>query len=309
MLKLSKTILVGLSFSLSLGPCLAGCGEKADPAADALKKKKEFDDALAIVAPAISKISAFEVHLKPVDDKDPYTPKSRQWEDRAGTAAANEIRHEATATRQALKKLGASSLAALETAFDDVSAKCADVKEVEKMPACITAIQGLDKALEGATAAATAAGSSSKFPRIGKDAITKEGQAATQKLATARGPGPEETAYRKVRGDAKATFDALDAACQKAQQESDDIAVQYENADEPVRLVAVTRKMGMASQCKKLRTASAARTEMEVCKTKPKSTECAVGCGKVKAVIDEGIPAAHFETLKKEHEDACKSVK
>jgi hypothetical protein len=302
----TKTMLLG---SISLSLALGACGQKTDPAADAAKKKKEFDDAAGIVAPAISKISAFAVHLTPVDDKDPYTPKSRQWEDRAGTAAANEIRHEATATRQALKKLGSPAMEGLEKAFDDVSAKCADVKEVEKMPGCITSVKGLDTALEKAGADASAAGSSAKFPRVGKDAITKEGEAATQKLATARGPGPEETAYRKVRGDAKASFDTLDAACQKAQQESDDIAVQYENADEPVRLVAVTRKMGMASQCKKLRTASAARTEMEVCKTKPKSTECAVGCGKVKAVIDEGIPAAHFEVLKKEQEDACKSVK
>lgn len=305
MLHTTKTVLVGISLSFALG----ACGQKADPAADAEKKKKGFDDAAGIVAPAIAKISAFSEHLTPVDDKDPYTPKSRQWEDRAGTAAANEIRHEATATRQALKKLGSPGMEDLEKAFDDVSAKCADVKEPEKMPACITAVKGLDAALEKATADASAAGSSAKFPRVGKDAITKEGEAAVQKLATARGPGPAETAYRKVRGDANATFDALDAACQKAQQESDDVAAQFENADEPVRLVAVTRKMGMASQCKKLRTASAARTEMEVCKTKPKSTECAVGCGKVKAVIDEGIPAAHFEVLKKEQEEACKNIK
>lgn len=175
------------------------------------------------------------------------------------------------------------------------------------MPACVASIKALDAALEKANGEASASGV--KFPRVGKEAITKEAEATTRQLVSARGPGADELAYRKLRGEAATKLEDLEAACQKADQEAEAAAQQHEKSDEPIRLVAVTRKMSMASQCKKLKTAAAARDAMEVCKKTPKSTECSVGCGKVKAVIDEGIPAALFGTMQKEYDEACKAVK
>ncbi len=299
-------------FSLTLPALglLVACGPKADPAADAAAKKKQIDDAIAVLGPSIGKISAFQPHIVLPDTKDPYAPANRQSDVRAATAAANEVRHEATAARQALKKAGSSVTAGIETALDAVSAACADAKEDPQIQGCLKSITALDEALGKAQADATAAGAGSKLPRVGKEAITKEAEATTKHLVNARGPGPDETAYRAKRSDPKATFDDLDKACGKAEAEADAAAQQYENADEPIRLVAVTRKMGMASHCKRLRTAETARSELgEVCKKKPNSSECAIACGKAKAVIDEGLPAAYFEVLKKDSEDACKSVK
>lgn len=299
-----------LSLTLPALGFLLACGPKTDPAAEAAAKKKQIDDALAVLGPSIGKISAFQPHIVLPDEKDPYAPANRQSDVRAATAAANEVRHEATAARQALKKAGSPVTAPIETALDAVSTACADAKEEAQIQGCLKSITGLDEALDKASADATAAGAGSKLPRVGKDAITKEAEATTRHLVTARGPGPEETAFCAKRADPKATFDDLDKACGKALEEADAAATQYENADEPIRLVAVTRKMGMASQCKRLRTAETARTELnDVCKKKPNSSECAIACGKAKAVIDDGLPAAYFEVIKKEQEDACKSVK
>lgn len=297
------------SLLLPMVLALVACGDKSDPAAEAAKKKKDIDDAIAILAPAIAKISAFQPHIVLPDAKEKYAPANRQSDVRAATAAANEVRHEATATRQALKKVTSPVIAPIEAALDAVSTACADAKEEAQIQGCLKSITALDEALGKAAGDATAAGAGSKLPRVGKEAITKEAEAATKHLVTARGPGPDEAAYRTKRADPKATFDDLDKACQKAESEADTVATQYENADEPIRLVAVTRKMSMASQCKKLRTAETARTELDVCKKTPKSSECAMACGKAKAVIDEGLPAAYFETLTKTQEEACKAIK
>jgi hypothetical protein len=287
----------------------AACGEKADPAAEAAAKKKAFEDAAAIVGPAVGKISALAAYVPPPPQKDPYAPKLLSAEDRAATAAANEIRHEATATRQALQRLAAPAMAPLETALDGVSAKCADVKEMDKLPACVAAMKALDEALGKIAADASAAGASAKFPRIGKEAITKEGEAVAKVIADALGPGPDESAFRAKRADANAKLEEIDAACVKAEQEADAVQTAHENADEYLRLVAVQRKMSLSLQCKRLRAAQTARTELETCKKKPKSSECSVACGKVQAVIDEGTPAAIFDTFPKEREEACKDVK
>ncbi len=285
------------------------CGDKADPANDPAKKKKDADDAVAILTASVGKISAFLPHIILPKENEPYAPANRNSEVRAATAAANEVRHEATSARQLLKKIGSPLTAAVETAFDGVSTACADAVDAPKIEGCLKAVTALDEALGKLGPEATAAGAGSKVPRVGKDGITKEGTAATQPLVGARGPGPAETDYRKKRNDPKAAYDDIDKACVAAEGEADQAAQQYENADEPIRLVAVTRQMSMKSQCKRLRTAAQARTDLEVCKKTPKSSECATACGKAQAVVDEGVPAAIFDSLKKEQEEACKQIK
>ncbi len=286
-----------------------GCGDKASAEAEASAKKKALEDALGGVRPAVEKISAFAPHVTLPDDKDPYAFKQHQSDLRAATAAANSVRFEATTASQALQKAAAPLSAGVMDALGAVSKACMDATDADKVKGCAASIAALDQALEKANADPATGAAGVKFPRVGKDSITKDAAAATRDLVSARGPGPAEAEFRKKRGDAKATFDEVDAACAKADQEADAIAQQYENAEEPIRLVAVTRKMSMASQCKRLRAAMAAREEMAVCKKKPKSSECAQACGKVKSVIDDAIPAAALASLPKEQEEACKQIK
>ena len=55
--------------------------------------------------------------------------------------------------------------------------------------------------------------------------------------------------------------------------------------------------MSLDSQCKQLEATENLRKDLVDCKKKAKSTECKVVCSKVKARVEEGVPAAVFATL------------
>ncbi len=64
--------------------------------------------------------------------------------------------------------------------------------------------------------------------------------------------------------------------------------------------------MAMDSQCRRLGELESLAKDLGDCrKTKAKSTECKIVCGKVQGWLDEGLPAAAFGSIAKDHADIC----
>ncbi|MBK8257111.1 MAG: hypothetical protein IPK82_31125 [Polyangiaceae bacterium] len=295
----------GTGLVLSTLALLTGCGAGSGDEKAAAEKAALDAAATALVEP-VGLISAYRPHLAPPDDKVKYAPKNHADLDRAMGAAANEIRHAANAARQAVERAGAAGTKDLETALKGVTAVCMDTQEHEVVAKCATAVTALDSALEKAEAARTAAGASKKIPRLAPDSITEAAKKSLNSFLKAKGSGPAEAAFLAKRADPGALSADVIGACQAAASEAEATQAQFEKAEEPIRLVAVTHKMMLDVQCGKLSAAETLRKDLGDCKKKAKTPECKVVCGKAKTVVDDGIPAATFEPFVKEYAEICK---
>jgi hypothetical protein len=168
-------------------------------------------------------------------------------------------------------------------------------------------VKAADGALEKFAAAAAAAGVTAKPARIGPDAITEEAKKSIAPYVKARGPSKAEMDFAAKRADPKASMDEVINACRAALQEAETIAGTYEKGEQFLREISATHKMSLDSQCGGLATAQTVHKEIGECgKKKSKSTECKISCGKGKTILDDGIPAAAFAGLEKDHAEFCK---
>lgn len=298
-----RTSSLALLLSLAL-PLAAGCGgQGADPKVEA--EKKALDAAAAALVEPVGLISGYRPYLAPPDDKDRYAPKRHADLDRAMGAAANEIRHAANAARQNVERAGATGTKDLEAALKGVTGVCKDSQEAEEVAKCAAAVTALDGALQKAEAARAAAGASKPVPRIAPESVTADAKKAVDSFLRARGSGPAEKAFVAKRSEATASTGDVISACQAAASEAEETQRQFERADEPIRLVAVTHKMALDSQCNRMSGAETLRKEVGDCKKNAKTPECKVTCGKAKALVEEGMPAAAFEPFEKEYKEIC----
>jgi hypothetical protein len=294
------------SMALALGACDGG-GPKVD--ADAPKKAHEA--AIAELKQPVAIISIYLEHIQPIDTKEPYLPKRRPDAEKAAAAAANEIRHAANGVKQRIERGDSPATKDLVTALSAVATSCAEASEPEQLEKCNASVKALDAALDKANTAAGAAGAAGKYPRVGPEAITEEAKKKIAPLLKTRVPGPAEKDYIAKRKDPNAAPNDVLTACQGAQQEVDAMTKAYEKADEPIRLVAVTHKMSMDSQCNGMTGVDNLRQQLEECK-KPKNAktpECKLTCSKVKVFVDDGFPAAAFTPMAKEFEEVCEEKK
>lgn len=294
-------MLVAVSAVVALG---VGCGNKGDDKAEA--EKKAFETAAGALVEPVGIISVYRPHLiAPDPSKDKYAPKNHNDLDRAMYAAANEIRHAANGASQQVERAGGTGTKELEDALKGVAVACAEAKEMDELAKCNASVSALDAALVKAEAARTAAGATTKIPHIASESITEQAKKASAGFLKSKGPSPTEAAYLAKRSDPNAVVADLISACQAAASEAEGTQAQMERADEPIRLVAVTHKMALDSQCNRLSTTEGLRKEVGECKKKAKSAECKVTCGKAKGLIDDGLPAAAFEPMSKEYAAVC----
>ncbi|MCC6559286.1 MAG: hypothetical protein IT372_40705 [Polyangiaceae bacterium] len=289
-------------FCLALGG--AGCGGKEEGNDPAAAAKKAYEAAGAELKKAVGIISAYQPHLGPQDSKDKYAPKRRADLDRAATYAADEIRHAANIARQRLERSG-DAIKDLVGALRAVSKACADAADQPAVEKCAAAVKALDEVIQKTDAASAAAGAGVKLPRVAPDSITDEAKKSLATFMKVRGPGPAEAAYIEKRADEKIAVADLISACQAAAEEAGATQSAFEKADEPLRLIGVTHKMSVDSQCNGLNGTDALRKDLEGCRKKAKSSECAIVCGKAKNILDEGVPAAAFTPLEKDYADIC----
>ena len=301
MMRITSSVLA-LSALAIFGLACSGKGS-GDEKAEA--EKKAFDAAAAALAEPVGIIAAYQPYLSPPDFSAKYMPTRHNDSDRAMAAAANEVRHAANAAVQNVERAGAAGTKDLETALKNVAVACADATEAEAIAKCAASVKALDEALGKAEAARTAAGASTKIPRLAADAVTPTAKKSLDNFLKAKGPGVAESAYIQKRGDAAASAADVISACQAAAAEAEGTQRAFEKAEEPIRLVAVTHKMAVDSQCNRLSTAEGLRKDVTDCKKKAKSPECKVACGKAKNLLDEGLPAATFEPLAKDYAAIC----
>jgi hypothetical protein len=297
-----KRMFAVVGITLALG---AGCGNKGSGDAAAAAEAKAFDAAAAVLVQPVALISAYRPHLTAPDDSQKYFPKRHSHLDRALTAAANEIRHAANGASQNVERAGAAGTKELETALKAVAGACAEAQEPEAFTKCNVSLTALDAALAKADTARVAAGASTKIPRIAPESVTEEAKKAMAGFLKVKGPNPAEAALMAKRADPAASTADVITACQAAADEADAISKQFEKAEEPLRLVAVTHKMSADSQCGQLTAAETLRKELGDCKKKAKSSECKIVCAKTKGIIDDGLPAASFEPMTKEYAAIC----
>jgi len=290
-----STVLVALGIALGLG---AGCNSSGGSGgADA---GAAIQDAATELKEPVGLISAYLPYLlRPADDKEKYTPKRRPDLEKATICSANEIRH---AANQARQKIGPAGLKDLEAALLAVATDCTDASEPEAADKCNAAVQKLDAELKKTADA----NPSAKIPRIGPEAITEDAKKRITPFLKAKGPSAAEKAYVVKRADAAASEDDVIAACQAAAEEADKAAKAFDKADEPIRLIAVTRKMSMDSQCGALTATGNLEKDVKDCRKKPKTIECKLACSKAKQRIEDGLPAAAFTPLEKDVADICK---
>lgn len=285
-----------------------GCKSKDDPAEKAAAEKKALEAGLPIVNKAVSFISVYLPYTADPGATEKFAGKRRNEMQRATEQAATEIRHAANGARQRLDQ-DVPSTKALADAFAAVSTACTDANEQSKLDGCTAKVKALDEALGKFEAACTAATVSAKVPRVGPAAITEDAKKAIAPYQKSRGPGAAESAYYAKRADEKASLASVIEACRAAVSEMEVIADGYEKAEEPIRVLSATHKMSLESQCNNLSATETVQKEVAECKKKPNTPECSLACGKAKTILDEGIPAAAFGTLAKEHADICEKLK
>ena len=293
-----------VAVGIALAAFGAGCKEAADTGGAEAEKKAQAE-AIADLKEPVALISAYKPHLKQPDGKDKFAPKRSSDTEKATVCAANEIRHAANGVKQKIERRGAASTKELEVALRDVSVACADASEVAAVDKCTASIDALDAALKKIGDTSAAAGVAGKFPRVAPESITDAAKKSLAPFLKAKGESAAEVDYLKKRADPAVAVGDLIAACQAAAGEAETVAKQYEKADEPIRLIAVTHKMSVDSQCNALNAAEGLRKELGDCRKKAKTTECKIICSKVKAIVDDGVRAAAFTPLEKEHAEIC----
>lgn len=291
-----------LLLALLLVPACGG-GGSGDDKGEA--EKKALEAAAAGLVEPVGLLSAYQPHLAPPDDKQKYFPQRHADLDRAMAAAATEIRHAANAARQNLERAGAAGTKDVEPALKGVTVACTDATELEALAKCATAVTALDAALQKADAARTAAGASAKIPRIAPESVTSAAKKSLDNFLKAKGSSAVDVEYVKKRSDPGVTSADVISACQAAVAEADTTQKQFERTEEHIRLIAVTHKMSLESQCGRLSGADTMQKDVAGCKKKAKTPDCKVVCGKAKAMISDGLPAAAFEPFAKEYAEIC----
>jgi hypothetical protein len=291
-----------LALALPLGA--AACNGTAATEDAGNGDKPALEAAAPLLDQPAALIAAYEPYLHAPDGKDVYAPKRRNDLQKAGACAAGEIRFAANTARQKIK-LSSPATKDLEAALVDISKACTEATDSSAFDQCDASVKALDAALGKASDAASSAGATAKFRRIAPDAITDEAKKTIAPFLKALGPGPVEQAYFVKRSDEKASFDDVVGACQAASEEAAKVGAAFEHADEPLRLVAVTHKLSLDSQCNALNAADGLKKDLADCKKKAKSTECKVVCSKVRTRVEEGLPAAVFATMEPDANRIC----
>lgn len=301
MQNIHKTLGIALA---ALGFGAGACNGTAADADAGNPDKVALEAAAKLLGQPVALIAAYQPYLRVPEGKDAYAPRRRNDLQKAGAYAAGEIRFAATGARQ---KLDTSSPATKDLAatLGEISKVCADAAESTAFDLCNAAVQALDAALVKASAAASTAGVAGKFPRVAPEAVTDEARKAIAPFQKALQPGPAELAYFARRGDEKASFNDVIAACQSAGEEGAAMMKAFEHADEPLRLVAVTHKLSIDSQCHTLEATEPLRRDLGDCRKKAKSSECKIVCAKVRTRIEDGVPAATFATLEQDANTIC----
>jgi hypothetical protein len=295
------SVAAAIAVGLTLG---AGCGHTEEKPNQAEADKKGLDAAATTLKQHVALIAAYLPHVRVADDKAKYAPKRRMDTSKSMAFASDEVRHAANGARQKID--GAGPAKEIVAALEATAATCTNVEEETAADKCVAAVQKIEEAIKKAEAASAAVGGTVKFPHIAPESVTDEAKAQIAPFLKAKGPGPAEKTYATKRSDTTLSTGDLMSACQAASDETDAVATAFAKAEEPLRLVAVTHKLALEGQCKGLTATDNLHKDLLECKKKVKTPECKIVCGKAKAQVEDGLPAATFVPMEKDVADICK---
>lgn len=289
--------------ALALLSLLVACNGKEEP-----DLKAAYEKAVSEVKPKIGLIAVFKPHIdKPKPQK--YDPEKRTDLDRAVTFAANEVRHAANGAAQRLARSEAEEVKALAKPFEEVTKACANVEGDEAAAKCKAQVEALEKALKEANEKAKAAGATATFPPVEESSITDEAKKLLAQYDEARGPGEQEQKYFEMRRDESVKHTDLAMACTAAATEATATFNKYKaSGNEELHKVSAHHKAALDGQCNRMKGLAGIVDVLVACKEEagaPEEAECTLACKKTKGRIEQGIPAAPFERLKKDYEEAC----
>jgi len=290
----------GVALAVAFTPA---CGGGDDKAAAAEAERKAQEAAATELKEPIALISAYLPYLRPADtSKDRFSPKRRPDEERSTAYTAEEIRHVANSARQSLKG-DSPVIKDIVTALQNVAASCTEANDPTAIDKCSGSIDKLNDTLKKSEGASQ--GGAVKFPRVGPESVTEQAKKGIATFLRAKGPGDATKAYITKRSDPNVTTADLSSACQSAVDEAGSSAMAFEKAEEPIRLIAVTRKMSMESQCGVLTATETLHKDLKDCRKKAKTPDCKAICGKAKVRVDDGVPAAAFLPFEKDYAEIC----
>jgi hypothetical protein len=297
-----RSALTSVGIALAFLAFMPACGGGEDKNAAAEAEKKAQEAAAAELKEPIALLSAYLPYLKPADTKDKYTPKRRPDEERSTAYAAEEMRHVANSARQNLKG-DSPVIKDIVSALQNIAVACTAAEDPTAIDKCSGAIDKLNETLKKSESASQ--GGAVKFPRVGPESVTEKAKKDISAFLRAKGPGDATRTYMTKRSDPNVSVTDLSAACQSAMDEAGSAAMAFEKAEEPIRLIAVTRKMSMESQCGVLNATETLHKDLKDCRKKAKTPDCKAICGKAKVRVEDGIPAAAFLPLEKDFAEIC----
>jgi hypothetical protein len=298
---MQKATLLGVS----MAALFLGCGGGGDAGTGSTGGDDGQKAALGKVAEMLKEplalIAGYKTFIVPPDATAKYVPKRRPVYDKSAAAASNEIRAAANDARQKIPSAAGSVGADITKALNDTAGACADAADDDAFKKCVDAVNALDDALGKASTA-----SGVNFGKVATATPTEASKKTVGRLEKAKGPGAAEKVFFEKRADASASSKDVIAACQTAAAEVDAVWNQYEKAEPPIHDTAIVHKQNIDAQCHRMEGLGDLQTTVTECKKSPKKPDCVTACGKAKAEIDEGIPAASFESLTKAVADSCK---
>ena len=280
-----------------------GCGGESDE----LTGKAAYDQAAVDLEDGIGVMSIYLPYLEVPKKEGKYDPRptARDVQPRQ-ERAANAIRMAAAGIRQFAKS---PVIKTLHEPLANVGRACTRAEGDEAIKKCKDAVLALDAELEKLAAEGSKEGATTKFPRIGPDAINEHAKKEFAPYRRALGPTPKEVVVLKALEDPKADINQLIMDCDAAAEESKAVHKTYEGVDEDLRKLAVKHLFAVEAICRAIKYIEKERGELKLCENEEykekEEAKCVLACTRSKNLIKKGLVSAAQEDFPAYYKEQC----
>jgi hypothetical protein len=300
---------------LVLAGCPGGKGKTDEPTG-----AQAFDQAANELAPEVGLVAAYAPYLEMPKPEGKYAPKVGADHQHAAYVAGDEIRHAANRMRQFSQS---PVVKTMDEALSNLTRGCMSAKEEPGWKKCREAVAAFDKALATKGQEASSAGSTAKWPRVAPEAVTdkvRQGMAPFLKTILANEP---EKKLLSLLTDANAKPEDITSTCEMADQTQQGVTKEFDKGPEELHKLSAKHQQRIVGLCAQLGRAAGVFVEVKLCREEEKDPkhktlkkeeleereqQCKLACGHIKARLDEGVPAAVFETMQQDYDEYCKAL-
>jgi hypothetical protein len=307
--------------AVALGLVLAGCPAGGDPKSDQVPSGPQaFDQAATELTDYVGIVSAYAPYLEMPKREGKYAPKIGADHQHAAYVAGDEIRHAANKMRQFSKS---PVVKTMDEALSNLTRSCMNAKEEPGWTKCKNAVAVFDKALADKGQEASTAGSTAKWPRVAPETVTDRIRQKMGPFLDSIQPNEPEKQLLAKLTDPNAKPEDITGTCEAADQAQQAVTKKFDKGPEELHKLSAKHQQRIVGLCAQLGRAAGVFTEVRLCreeekdpkhKTKKKEEleereqQCKLACGHVKARLEEGVPAAVFETMQQDYDEYCKEL-